>query len=610
MSKQDVIDALAPWLYSKIFLRGFTKADVGPVHIGFLVAIHPHHTKRTPYQFFLVPPITKEHHVFSKQAPLQAINVHKAGVEEVRDLIRKGLSTRRTSTVNTYTDICFGRKIRFGSERSYEYISIDDIMPYGVRHAEQEAVASFLARPPQPLHISIIRKKYRPALQVSAAAIAPCLGGPSPASRTTIHLPIRIRFNQALSSHLVPVLPTDPRLHAWLWYFESGFQSLQIDNDPRYPSVANKGFNSLAAASRMLLKRDCKVGLRHWQFYHNNTWVDGPSLRYKTTWKNTTTRPNHYATVVSVTPGVAIPSPSRAQTSGEVVFSLRNADTYINTVLASEMASAQQHTLFNMPNTNVISTPTQPDDIALGRFEDYLRKHTGSIRFRTRSHTNKRGAPMTRDELLQRWAQLPDVGDPSKMQFLTTTRPNVDGHADTRMDQEPSPSSEHASASSLPLYDLEAECPPVPPLRSIPVSLWTDDCVAQFLARCPRFSIDDPHLSRITHFRRYGPGLKYEFKCIFRTWNRKSQSTHWVKYIHLLPNKEYMKMLQQNYGWDPNTERTLNLQDLEEDEGSDVGDWGMDGIHGAVVPIEEPMRCRRMRPSPQQTCDNFAGFGV
>ncbi len=105
--------------------------------------------------------------------------------------------------------------------------------------------------------------------------------------------------------------------------------------------------------------------------------------------------------------------------------------------------------------------------------------------------------------------------------------------------------------------------------RELGESHWNSDIVDQWIS-----SMQKPFLvlKSITHFRRYGPGLSFEFLCTWIGSNKTQQIQTWQKYATLQKQPLFSEYLRAH--WDPKLERERNWEDevdrFEKDEGFDV----------------------------------------
>lgn len=100
----------------------------------------------------------------------------------------------------------------------------------------------------------------------------------------------------------------------------------------------------------------------------------------------------------------------------------------------------------------------------------------------------------------------------------------------------------------------------------LPADQWTSDVLAKFFSRPGRFSnspYHDPELIRVSEFRRYGPGMQFEFLCHWKHPNSKKQIKTWQKWIHLCHN-HYFQQLLQNVGWSMDIEKDQNFEETQE----------------------------------------------
>lgn len=120
-------------------------------------------------------------------------------------------------------------------------------------------------------------------------------------------------------------------------------------------------------------------------------------------------------------------------------------------------------------------------------------------------------------------------------------------------------------------------------LLALPMKQWTELKLHQYFQRADRLDkrgrcVNDPDLIDISHAKRYGGGLRYKFLCNFRHPTRpKSVIKQWVKYIDLLPNSLYIKVLD-NINFDPKKAKE-QFNDPEEEwsddmEGVEIKDKG------------------------------------
>lgn len=105
--------------------------------------------------------------------------------------------------------------------------------------------------------------------------------------------------------------------------------------------------------------------------------------------------------------------------------------------------------------------------------------------------------------------------------------------------------------------------------RELGESQWNSDIVDQWIS-----SMQKPHLvlKSITHFRRYGPGLSFEFLCTWVTSKPTGHVQTWQKFSTLQKQSSTADYLRAH--WDPKIERERNMEDevdrFEKDEGFDV----------------------------------------
>jgi hypothetical protein len=105
--------------------------------------------------------------------------------------------------------------------------------------------------------------------------------------------------------------------------------------------------------------------------------------------------------------------------------------------------------------------------------------------------------------------------------------------------------------------------------RELPDSQWNSDVVDHWIS-----SMNKPYLilKTITYFRRYGPGLSFEFLCTWVANNKSHTIQTWQKYSTLQKQPQFSDYLRAH--WDLKLERERNWEDevdrFQRDEGFDV----------------------------------------
>jgi hypothetical protein len=102
--------------------------------------------------------------------------------------------------------------------------------------------------------------------------------------------------------------------------------------------------------------------------------------------------------------------------------------------------------------------------------------------------------------------------------------------------------------------------------RKVKARDWTAMLIMQWLCRYEkneRFEDDNPDLLAVTHFRRYGVGVLYEFKCTFSDFNTKAKRSFWIKYLPLSRSDKYKNFLKTQYNWYMDIEKFRNLETMD-----------------------------------------------
>jgi hypothetical protein len=130
--------------------------------------------------------------------------------------------------------------------------------------------------------------------------------------------------------------------------------------------------------------------------------------------------------------------------------------------------------------------------------------------------------------------------------------------------------------------------------RTIQHDQWTSDLVADWICSMQKPILP---LKRITHFRRYGAGLSFEFLCV---WDLKGrQISTWQKYTTIMQQKIYEDYLRTH--WDSKIEKERNWEDEidrnTKDEGFDVN---LPEIGNAYAIEDVTIRAQRLMEKEEQ----------
>jgi len=115
----------------------------------------------------------------------------------------------------------------------------------------------------------------------------------------------------------------------------------------------------------------------------------------------------------------------------------------------------------------------------------------------------------------------------------------------------------------------------IPDLDQLPAYKWTERTMHAFFQRPNRDYSEDPILKKIDKAKRYGFGVCFKFRCCFHHKRLNKEIWQWVKYVDLMVNPQYGKVLD-SIRFDPVRDRRLYLEGNPDAEWSD----GVDEFDG------------------------------
>ena len=118
------------------------------------------------------------------------------------------------------------------------------------------------------------------------------------------------------------------------------------------------------------------------------------------------------------------------------------------------------------------------------------------------------------------------------------------------------------SIGSITSSSTEPPPPPVIDPCTLSSDEWTSNVVSKWIQSSKKPELK---LVNITHFRRYGKGLQFEFICLWNNTNAGANSTvrTWTKYTDLRFNSKYYTFLLKK--WDPAVEQQFHWEQREQE---------------------------------------------